>query len=400
MDRLDSLVVDHFGNDVRELVLSRGRISELNAVDNMDYLLISSRSRDYDPAQGGWVSELYDAGLSVASLERDNVAIDFRPALPCWISERLMPVPGRQFKRLVVFEPPNPAEYAAEDVWMAFQALSIFVGADAGADADIRVAMPVLSSLAGEVDFSVMLRMIFFAAASLASRARWGHINVIVPEERSNQAQMEFALLKERYFLPPTLPTNLKALVASIKAQYPDRVERAADPAMYGVTERQAYAIYHYTWNSYFYVNRALRREDVTDPEFVHFQAFIEALSSGISNLINYWPGEVVVRGVINFEGIEDIYKVSKVVREAAYTSTSWLEIPWSSDYLMQMRGQIGKHIEELSINPPEREVLFDRAMLHLVTEVEELPDAPRPVKVVTSSEVLPNTSNIRFSHI
>jgi hypothetical protein len=69
----------------------------------------------------------------------------------------------------------------------------------------IRVGVPVLSSLADEADFSVMLRMIF-VAASLAVKARWGHINIIVPDDRVDEAKALFASLKTAYLSPPSEP--------------------------------------------------------------------------------------------------------------------------------------------------------------------------------------------------
>lgn len=403
MEELDRLRIDHIDFDLRDLLLSRGRISELDAVDATDYLLISSRSKDYDPGQGGWVGELYEAGVSVEDLERDPV-MDLRPTLPCWISKDIESL-GLYFKHLVVFEPVDPVVFAAKDVWMVFQALRLFAGEGAGTESDIRVAVPVLSSLAGEADFSVMLRMIFFAAASLASRGRWGRVNIIVPDERADQARTEFSLLKDSYLSPPSEPEHIKALVVPIKAQYPGRVENVVDASEYGLTERQALAIYHYTRYTYVFVNRALRREDVTDPDFAYFQSFIEALSSGLAKLKNYSPGAIVARNLVAFPGVEDIYKVSNVVREAAYTSTTQNEIPVVQDYEILLKGQVGKNIEIISHYPEEREVLFDSAMLHLVSKVEEeewepLPGLPLTFMVVTTDEVLPNTSNINFSHL
>ncbi|MFS2157473.1 ADP-ribosyltransferase domain-containing protein [Pseudomonas sp. Pseusp122] len=404
MERLNDLVIDHFDSDPRELVLARGSISELEQADAIDYLLISSRSRDYDPAQGGWVAELQEAGVSVELLEREP-AMDLRPAFPCWISRDIATGPGRNFKRLVVFEPVDPHVFAARDLWMVFQALRLFAGDGAGTEADVRVALPVLSSLAGQADFSVMLRMIFFAAASLASRARWRQITIIVSDERADQATADFSSLKQHYLSPPDEPEAIQALLASIKTRYPDRLKSVADAHEYGLTERQALAIYHYTRQSYIFINRALSRGDVTDPEFAYFQPLIEALGSGLAALANYSPGVIVSRNLVAFPGVEDIYKVSNVVREAAFTSTTRDELPVVQDYKILLKGQIGKDIEAMSNFPEEREVLFDSAMLHLVSKVEEeewepLPGVPITFKVVTTDEVLANTSNIHFSHL
>lgn len=402
MDRLDGLYVDHFDGDIRELLIHRGSIGELAEADAIDYLLISSRSKDYDPVQGGWVRELHDAGVSVELLEREP-AMDLRPSFPCWISKDIFTGPGHYFKRLVVFEPLDPVESAAKDVWIVFQALRLFAGEGAGVDRDIRVAVPVLSSLTGEADFSVMLRMIFFAAVSLASRNRCRAINILVTADRSDQAAEEFASLKDSYFSPPIRPESLKALLASIEAQYPARTRGTADAREFGLTERQLFAIKNYTYDTYFYVNRALRRDDVTDPEFIYFQSFVEALGSGLASLPNYSSAARVERGFNTFPGAEEIYKVSSVVREAAYTSTTLNETPLWRDYILYLAGQIGKHVEALAVYPWEREVLFDSGMFHLVSRIEEVEQTSGAAQVyilVTSDEALANTSNIHFAHL
>ena len=118
MEFLDHTSVDHFGTDVRQVTLNRGDLLSLYNTP-VDYLMVSSRPRDYDPAQGGWIEQLYGAGIAVADLER-SPAVDFRPHLPCWISTVAPAAAGWPFKRLLVFEPEDAAETAGRDVWMAF----------------------------------------------------------------------------------------------------------------------------------------------------------------------------------------------------------------------------------------------------------------------------------------
>lgn len=84
MKQLDSLQVDHCGRDPRHVTLNRADIMDLYDA-SIDYLVISSRSRDYDLAQGGWVERLYGSGIDVALLE-STCAMDFRSHLLCWIS--------------------------------------------------------------------------------------------------------------------------------------------------------------------------------------------------------------------------------------------------------------------------------------------------------------------------
>ena len=201
------------------------------------------------------------------------------------------------------------------------------------------------------------------------------------------------------------MPGSIKSEVESVKARYPARTWPVAEGRELGLTERQVFAIYNYTIVTYIFVNRALRRNDVTDPEFVYFQSFIEALSTGLAGLANYVPGALLTRYLGRFPGIEDIYKVSNVVREAAYSSTSYAEVPLADDYKILLKGQIGKNIEAVSAYPTEHEVLFDSSMLHLVSRVEDVewepvPGTPEIMTVVSTDEVLANTINIHFSHL
>ncbi|TDV59688.1 ADP-ribosyltransferase [Pseudomonas sp. LP_7_YM] len=384
MDVLESLDIDHVEDDLRQLLLSRGRMSELAGVD---YLLISSRARDYDPQQGGLVGELAEAGISVEELEQD-CALDLRPLLPCWISKVVQGQQGPGFKRLVVFEPVNSTQNAPYEVWTVFQALRLFAGEKAGADADIQIALPVLSSASGEADFSVMLRMIFFAAASFASKGKWGRINIMTSNDSSALAQAEFQKHKASYLSPPREPERMKEVVASIARQFPAVKADRPDPSELGLTPRQFQAISNYTLASYTYFNRALRANDVSDPEYIYFQASLEALSSGLAKLENCSSEIQLNRFINSFDGVEDIYKVSNVVREAAFTSTTRRDnLPWGGEYKLELIGHIGKDIQSISENFNEQEVLFDSAMRHLISRIETAEYNERLIHIVTTRE-------------
>jgi len=108
MEFLDHTPVDHLGTDARQVTLNQGDLLSLYNTA-VDYLTVSSRPRDYDPAQGGWIEQLYGAGIVMADLEQ-SPAVDFRPHLPCWISTVAPAAAGWPFKRLLVFEPEDAAE--------------------------------------------------------------------------------------------------------------------------------------------------------------------------------------------------------------------------------------------------------------------------------------------------
>lgn len=122
------------------------------------------------------MAELDAIGVSVEALE-STCEMDFRPLLPCWISSVQQ---GRFFKRLVVFEPQAAPNEAARKAWQVFQALRLF----AGNDGPSTLALGILSTHDGTNDTMVMLRVIVFAAASLAARAPWSTISIVVPPQR------------------------------------------------------------------------------------------------------------------------------------------------------------------------------------------------------------------------
>lgn len=406
---LDSVLIDHHEADERYLILKSG---DLQDVTDVDYLLISSRPRDYDHTQGGWVEALHDAGISVAELA-SNPEMDLRStvdsfaptlSMPCWVSRPILGTPG--FKRLLVFEPDNPAVNAPTAVWTAFQTLHVFAGADVGSDSSARVALPVLSSEAGEADFSVMLRMIFFAAVSLAAKGKWASIEIIVPEGVSDSAQREFAAYKTGYLAPPEYPESVKEWVSELCAQYPSpdvyRMSGKAEGSK--LTERQFKAVYAYTMSSYIYLNRALRKNDVTDLEYIHMQPLMEALGTALAKLDNHLQSPVLGRIIRHFDGIENIYKDQSLVLVAAYSSTSKLlvtpvGIP-RGGHVLRLAGDIEKYIREISFYPGEEEVLFDSGMSHLIVDVERVEQADNSYFFVTTRQVLPNSHGIQFSHL
>ena len=396
MEFLDHTPVDHFGTDARQVTLNRGDLLSLyNTL--VDYLMVSSRPRDYDPAQGGWIEQLYGAGIAVADLER-SPAVDFRPHLPCWISTVAPAAAGWPFKRLLVFEPEDAAETAGRDVWMAFQALRLFTGGDGCA----RVAATVLSTAPGEADHDVMLRMMFFASVSLAARGPWPDIALCVDAEHQSSAQALFAQLKGQYQSPPTqgIGNPASPVLPSGQASLPQDDPLRWTPAEVGLTQRQYALVQAYTGNLYWYVNRALRAGSVTDPLFVQYHASIEGLSTALGQLRNA-AGVPVKRYLNIFEGIEDIYATTLTVVEAAYSSTTKnIGSPTVGDYNLLLKHWLGKDVSGISVVPNEQEVLFDFGMHHLISAIDETVEDGRIRLYLTTDEVLPNTAHTLFNHL
>lgn len=392
MEFLDHVPVDHFGADARQVTLNQGDLLNLYATP-VDYLMVSSRPHDYDPSQGGWIKQLYGAGIVVADVER-SPAMDFRPHLPCWISAVSPASAGWPFTRLLVFEPQDAAETAGRDVWMAFQALRLFTGADGCA----RVAATVLSAAPGQADHDVMLRMMFFASVSLAARGPWPDIALCVDAQHQDSAQALFAQLKGQYQSPPTQGIGNPATRA--QASLPQDDPLRWTPAEAGLTQRQYDLVQAYTGNLFWYVNRALRAGSVTDPLFVQYHASIEGLSTALGQLRNA-AGVPVKRYLDIFEGIEDIYATTLTVVEAAYSSTTMnIGAGPVGDYNLLLKHWLGKDVSGISIVPNEREVLFDSGMHHLISAIEETVENGRIRLYLTTDEVLPNTANKLFNHL
>jgi hypothetical protein len=155
-----------------------------------------------------------------------------------------------------------------------------------------------------------------------------------------------------------------------------------------------------YSRNSYVGVNAALRHEDVTHEDFIFWQPFIEALSTGLAGLPNWVAGDDarLFRSMMKFEGFDDIYVLNKVVGELAYTSTSKVEIRFPGDVIFRVAGLTGKDISHFALYREEEEVLFDFDLRHLLHKLEVPPVVPK--ELMTTDQWLPNQSGARFLHL
>lgn len=396
MELLNTITVDHIGADLREITLSSGLLITEPTELSVDYLLIDCQPGNYSPKQGGFVAELDAIGVSVKVLE-STCEMDFRPLLPCWISSVQQ---GRFFKRLVVFEPQAIPDEAARKTWQVFQALRLFAGNDTAS----TLALGIMGTHDDNNDALVMLRVSVFTAASLAARASWSLVSIVVPDEMASSIAQEFQTLKARYLVPPLASAGVLDEIEQIKKAWPlfDRspLKAAVSPEEVGLTERQYTMVHQYTKALYAYLNGLLRADDVTSPQHAYFHATLEALSTGLAQMKKFRVTQTpVYRYLFAFPGIEELYAVGAVAQEASYTSTSRRNGVWSGDYRLIINSSIGKDIDVLSYFPNEDEVLFDFKMNHAIYKVD-LNVVPTVITEVWSHETLPNTTDIQYSHL
>ena len=325
MNFIDSVTIDSYYWANNELELSNAEFPA-DPDTPVDYMIVSSKPRLYDPAQGGWPQALAERGVSMAALERD-CAQDFRPQIPCWISKPVESATLLGFERLVVFEPEwseSPASEAARQM----SALLLAVLSFAGRATPYRIAMPLLATEFAGVDERLMMRTQFYAAASLGARAPAIKINIVVPDRQLQQAAAAFGELKTSYLNPPIAPPAWQALIAQLEKQYPDQHRAPPLPEGWSLTPRQYECIRQYTWLAYTFANAALRTDDIADERYATMHAFIEATSSGLSQLENYNSDRRLLRYAMAFPGSDDMYEDGKVAVELAYTSSSKREPP------------------------------------------------------------------------
>ncbi|WP_166361613.1 ADP-ribosyltransferase [Pseudomonas akapageensis] len=395
----DQMDVDHLGGDDREILLYVGDVFDVVADDPVDFFLVTCKLGDYsDSLANEVVYGLYRRNISVAELAR-RPAMDFRPFLPCWISQPIPDELNIGFRRLVVFEPEDTREDAAEQAWKAYQALRLFSGADASKTLAVHVAE-------SKEWVSILLRMNFFAAASLGARVPWRATKLIAQNRVEETVVDEFALLKERYIRPPVgFDSELNAVVDSIASEcaIPSvSVDIARAAQELNLTERQYRAIQGYTLSDYTPLNTVLRSCKVTDPRYALNHAAIEAINTGLSLLGNYSDEEPVHRALNWFEGIEERYSDGEISRELSFTSTTIVSFGGGGpgEYRLAIQSSIGKYIAPISVFPGEEEVLFESDMWHLVTDKEVETIGEKEITTYRSAQVLYNSTNIDSLHL
>lgn len=391
MDIIDSVDVDHVDIDRRRVVLCSGSIASIPSDIDLQYLVIACTPGHYAPEQDAVVAELEALGVRVAASERNYLLRDFRQTLPCWVT-RAFTLSGVNFRHLVVWEPPSlPKEVTRlSDVQYAALTLNRIGGIAGGGSAMFLLWPPVGLETAHD-----MFRMQFFSAVALAARSAWQTLYLMVSPDEVEQATAWFAELKSLYQDPPTHLPSLYGRPAFPAG--PQRLSDIVTPVVENgrLTQRQHAAIFAYTTNSYIDTNRALRHADPQHPDFVAMQPLIEAIASGLSNLPNFTEGQVE-RGVVPFNGIEELYRDGHIALEHAFTSTSTRTLPFGN-WKIRLHSALGKAVWEYSMNPNEREVLFDSAMMHLVTDVEFVDDER---SIITSQQSIPADVGLHDAHL
>lgn len=393
MNYIDSHYVDHTGTDPRLLVLCSGSIASVPKDIDLQFLVISCAPHEYWADGNPFIQELEEMGISVRALEENLRLQDFRPSLPCWVSER-MSQPSANFQYLVAWEPElqesrDNTLHAIPDACMALQRIAGHLGGSS--------AMFLAWPPAGNATAEDVFRMQFFAAAALAARSQWGSLYLMVPENLAAEASAWFAALKENYDDPPLHTRG--HLSAKLRSALPVRLNQA--PArhhdLFKLTRRQAFAIQMYTVVAYSPLNRALRRDDVRHPEFIVMQPLAEAVATGLAQFAPHDFDVTVERSVNAFEGIEDLYKDGVVTRELAFTSTTTLDLPEEQAWILHIRSILGRYIAKMSAFPQEDEVLFDSGLDHVVTDVT--PDGEIRVDV-SSHQRIPGSTGARETHL
>ena len=392
----DEILVDHIGDDIRKISLYEGAFEEALAAP-ADYLIISALADYYE---NEWTSVLASHGVEVAALSK-SCEEDFRPILPCWISQPLFQLGN---KRLVVFEPQTPTIEAAPDVWKVFQA----VASHGGRASRLSAVMPILS--ADIVDPALMVRMLVFAAAALCARNPWAGVAIVANPNRINVATLAFENAKKGYYDPPWAEAAALQKMARIKRRFQHHETIVATavqqeepaPAAFGLTLRQFNLLRQYTGILYWYVNPILRSADVTSAEYAIYQPSIEAISTALAQLKNHRLDQTdLFRHMGQFPGIELIYQDGLTVEEAAFTSCSTVELTDpAAVFHLYIISRLAKDIHELSYFPNENEGLLDYGTQHLVHQVEELSHPDGVMTKVSAKEVLPNFSNFYYSHL
>lgn len=340
---LNSVNIDHAGADVRTLSLYQGDITAMDAAQSVEFICVSALPGDYQPSGGSVIAALAAKGVSVQN-QSQNKAADYRPTLPCWISQD---VGGARlnFKRFLVFEPANPANNAGWDVGMIFQALARYKGG-----AGSSIALPMVCTGSGGAALSVILRELFFQGATGAGRSSWpvSEVRLVVFGD-AEAAKAQFAAMKTQYQNPP---------FAGGQPGQP--------PA--GMSLLQYQCIKAYTGSAYRALNNALRQRSLTAADYIAYRPTIGMISAGLSNLPDFVG--LTLRGANLPPAVIAQYIQGALIVHNDFTSTSW-DRPWGGSCLLKITGVTGKKINAISDYPAEDEVLYDCYMTDKVMQLE-----------------------------
>ncbi|MFE2728582.1 ADP-ribosyltransferase [Kitasatospora sp. NPDC059327] len=353
---IDGFTVDHPDSDKRTIQFLWGDLTQLASTDEVDVLVVSCRPNDYTPTAGTLVGALAQAGVSVEALAR-NKAADYRPHLPCWISQPVTaPGPGIRFKHILVFEPADPLADALASAWTIFQALACF-----SPSAPVSVATPLVCAGARGADPADALSALTWAAAHYGSSntTQVSTVKVVaLTQDLGSRLDPTFTAIKNDYDNVFGLPLEgYSQVVEEAQAQ----INGAHLPP--SVTYRQAVAVCIYT-TSYYKAINAVLRTGPTGPDWRRMFPLVEAIDSGLWNM-NAHTGNSLRGENMSDDRIKQ-HVVGHQITNAAYTSAS-TDQPFGGNAQTTIDGKTGVEIWNYSLFREEDEVLFHRNFTYQV---------------------------------
>ncbi|WP_421512444.1 ADP-ribosyltransferase (plasmid) [Enterobacter sp. JS8-1] len=361
MQKYNTAKVDHIGKDERTVNLyTYSSVSDLTSVGEeiYDYLIVTCND---NWLENPILKYLFENGTDVGGL-LNNPAGDFRPSLPCIITEDLNVPCCYSFRRLVVLFTSANSKSTPELLWSAYQSLSLFVGKDKKNKAIycIDSTLPVEYQLHS-------LRMAFYSSMSLSAKDSWDNVNIAGCYETIDILSANFETHVKHYDDVWTMTPETQDALAHMQKKTLGITQVSST----GLTDRQHKGINFYTSFGYGPMNSALRKGDIFTEEFIRIQSAIEACSTALHFLGNE-VNVTTYRRMNPFEGAEQIYAVGNDVLEAGYTSTSRKDIPYFGSWGLIFDGLLGKDISPYAIFPQEEEILFDKSFNHLVFSVDD----------------------------
>jgi len=203
MEVLESLSVSD-GRVTRTVELVKADLTNADDGSEHDILVVSAFPGDYTPTPHSVIGALFERGISVDELARDK-AVDLRATSSSWLSHEIRHRPaGVTFKRILCFEPSEPAQ-GPMLVGDIFRAL---VPVLRPADPDVVIAMPLVT--AGDIgnEADVVVRALLDAATHwLAIGLPVRTLRLFVRSDQSAEmARRAFARWNEEHDAPANPP--------------------------------------------------------------------------------------------------------------------------------------------------------------------------------------------------
>lgn len=384
---IDTLTIDSPGTEPRVLQLCMGDVTDMGSNDQIDFLVVSALPDDYSPVSGSVIAGLSQKGISVDMLSK-NKAADYEPVMPCWISQPVTSSSsGIEFKRILLFEPADPASSAQGLLPDVFTALSCFNGVK-----NTTVAIPMMCTGSGGADLAKIFYGLFYAAAFGQSSASFplSVVKLVVRDQAQlNKVQPLFTAFKQDY-------TNIQNL--DLPGDYNmyakscwDWAQAASLPPY--ITRRQAFGIRLYTSNYYGQLNALLRANDPNDPVYMKTMPVFDAINAGLHNLQS--SSGMTYRGEMSMspDRLNEWVKGNDITN-LAYTSTARPAGTWynSAAYKFKINGIQCKSISFYSEFPSENEFLYAPGLIQHVTS--RICDAGNTYCTFAADEVVINWCN------